>query len=128
MRLLLDTCTFLWITLDSPQLSKAAAAAFLDERSERYLSAASASEIAIKYAAGRLPIPERPDLFVPAMRDSSRIGSLDIDEDSALLAGRLPRIHADPFDRLLIAQAIVHGMTILTPDPEIAKYAVRVLW
>ena len=53
---------------------------------------------------------------------------LEIDEECALLAGRLPRIHADPFDRLLIAQAIVHGMTILTPDPEIAKYAVRVLW
>ena len=128
MKLLLDTCTFLWITLDSPQFSKSAAAAFLDAESESYLSAASAWEIAIKYAAGRLPIPERPDLFVPAMRDVSRIESLEIDEESALLAGRLPRIHADPFDRLLIAQAIVHGMTILTPDPEIAKYAVRVLW
>ena len=62
------------------------------------------------------------------MRDRSQSGALDIDEDSALLAGRLPRIHADPFDRLLIAQAIVHGVTILTPDPEIAKYAVRMLW
>jgi len=51
-----------------------------------------------------------------------------MDEESALHAGRLPELHWDPFDRMLVAQAIVHGMTILTPDPEIEQYAVRVLW
>jgi PIN domain nuclease of toxin-antitoxin system len=54
--------------------------------------------------------------------------SLHIDEESALLAGKLSSLHGDPFDRMLVAQAIVHGMTILTPDPEIEQYAVRVLW
>lgn len=128
MKLLVDTCTFLWISADSPQLSKTAAKVFLDRNNERYLSAASAWEIGIKYAAGRLPLPERPDIFVPMVREASGIASLDMDEESALHAGRLPGLHLDPFDRMLVAQAIVHGMTILTPDPEIEQYAVRVLW
>ncbi len=95
---------------------------------ERYLSAASAWEIGIKNATGRLPLPGRPDVFIPNTRDSSGISSLHIDEESALLAGRLPGLHSDPFDRMLVAQAIVHGMTILTPDPLMGQYAVRVLW
>jgi PIN domain nuclease of toxin-antitoxin system len=128
MKILLDTCTFLWIAAGSPRLSKNAAAVFLDRNSERYLSSASAWEIAIKYAAGKLSLPERPDVFVPRVRDESSIGPLEIDEESALRAGRLPALHSDPFDRMLVAQAIVHGLTILTPDPEIERYGVRVLW
>jgi PIN domain nuclease of toxin-antitoxin system len=64
---------------------------------------------------------------VPKVREASGIVSLDIDEESALQSGRLPSLHADPVDRMLVAQAIVHGMTILKPDPEIEQYAVRVL-
>lgn len=128
MRLLIDTCTFLWIASGSPRLSDTAAATFLDRGNERYLSAASAWEIAIKHAAGRLSLPERPDVFVPRIREASGIAALAIDEESALHAGRLPGLHWDPFDRMLVAQAIVHGMTILTPDPKIEQYAARVLW
>ena len=128
MKVLVDTCTFLWIASDSPRLSKTAASVFLDRNNERYLSAASAWEIGIKHAAGRLPLPERPDIFVPAIREASGIASLDMDEESALRASRLPGLHSDPFDRMLVAQAIVHGMTILTPDFEIEQYAVRVVW
>lgn len=128
MKLLVDTFTFLWIASESPRLSKIAAAAFLDLNNERFLSTASAWEIGIKYAARRLPLPERPAIYIPKLREASGISSLEIDEESALLAGRLPALHSDPFDRMLIAQAIVHGMTILSPDPEILQYAVRVLW
>ena len=128
MKLLVDTCTFLWIASDSPRLSKTAAGAFLDQNNERYLSAASAWEIGIKYASGGLPLPERPDLLIPRIREASGIAPLNIDEESALHAARLPGLHSDPFDRMLIAQAVVHGMTILTPDPDIVQYAVRVLW
>ncbi len=128
MKVLVDTCTFLWIVSESPRLSKTAAAVFLDRNNERYLSAASAWEISIKHALGRLPLTEKPDIFVPRVRQASGIASLDIDEESALHAGRLPGLHSDPFDRMLVAQAIVHGMTILTPDPEIEQYAVRVMW
>jgi PIN domain nuclease of toxin-antitoxin system len=128
MKILVDTCTFLWIATDSPRLSKTASAIFLDRNNERYLSSASAWEIGIKHAAGRLPLPQRPDIFVPKIRDRSGIASVDIDEESALHACRLPALHSDPFDRMLVAQAVVHGMAILTPDPEIEQYAVRVLW
>ena len=85
------------------------------------MNIASAWEIGIPYAAGRLPLPERPAIFVPKLREARGIGSLEVDEESALLAGRLPALHSDPFDRMLIAQAIVHGMTILSPDPEILQ-------
>ena len=128
MKLLIDTCTFLWIASDSKRLSKTAKECFLDPANERYLSAASAWEIAIKHAAGRLPLPERPDIFVPRLREGSGIVPLEIDEESALHVGRLPAFHSDPFDRMLVAQAIVHGMTILTPDPAIERYAARILW
>jgi PIN domain nuclease of toxin-antitoxin system len=71
---------------------------------------------------------ERPDLFVPRVREASGIASLEIDKESALHAGKLPGLHSDPFDRMLVAQAIVYRMTILAPDAEIEQYAVRVLW
>jgi PIN domain nuclease of toxin-antitoxin system len=128
VKLLLDTCTFLWIASGSKHLSKVAADAFLNQSNERFLSAASAWEIGIKNAAGRLPLAERPDIFVPRVREMSGIETLEMDELSALHAAKLPGLHADPFDRMLVAQAIVHGMTILTPDAEIEKYAVRILW
>ena len=128
MRLLLDTHAFLWWIFDDPRLSSTARTLIADPSAEILFSVVSAWEIAIKYASGRLPLPQRPELFVPYVRNASEIESLEIDEESAFLAGKLPRFHPDPFDRMLIAQAIVQGMTILTPDPEIGKYSVRVLW
>ncbi len=128
MKLLLDTCTFLWIALDSPKVSKAAREAFLDRRNERFLSAASVWEIAIKHSTGKLELPTRPDRFIPEIRETSGIDLLDLDEEAALVAGKLPWLHRDPFDRVLVAQALVHGMTMLTSDEEIERYAVRTLW
>lgn len=128
MKLLLDTCTFLWITSASKKISKAAEAAFLDQMNDCYLSAASSWEIAIKCSAGRLVLPTKAHLFVTEARERSGIETLAIDEEAALHTSRLPHLHADPFDRMLIAQALVHGMTILTPDELIAQYPVRVLW
>ena len=128
MKILIDTCAFLWIVEESPKLSQRALTAFMDLENERFLSAASVWEIAIKYAAGRLKLSGKPEILIPGIRHSSGIQSLEIDEESALLAGRLSRFHTDPIDRLLVAQAIVHDMVILTPDPHIEQYAVRVLW
>jgi PIN domain nuclease of toxin-antitoxin system len=128
VKLLLDTCTFLWLASGSPKVSKIAAAAFLHPENESYLSAASAWEIAVKHALGRLPLPRKPEIYIPEIRRKSGIEALTIDEESAFYATRLPRLHADPFDRILVAQAVVHGMTILTPDEAIAQYAIRVLW
>ncbi|MEW5983483.1 MAG: type II toxin-antitoxin system VapC family toxin [Acidobacteriota bacterium] len=128
MKLLLDTCAFLWIAADSPELSSRARSLFQSPEHEVYLSAASAWEIGIKYSLGRLPLPQSPGRFVPAQREHHGIDTLPIDEESVLQADRLPFVHRDPFDRLLVCQAIVHGLAILTPDPLIAAYPVRVLW
>lgn len=128
MRLLLDTCTFLWVALESPDLSAVARGAFQDPENEVFLSAASAWEIGIKHALGRLPLPEEPRTLVPALREAYRIQTLPLDEESCLQAARLPLIHQDPFDRALVGQAIAHGLTILTPDQRVAAYPVRILW
>lgn len=128
MKLLLDTCTFLWLVVGSAKLSRAVAEAFLNPDNERYLSAASAWEIAVKHALGRLPLPGKPEIYIPRIREKSGIEMLPIDEESALYTSRLPKLHTDPFDRILVAQAVVHGMVILTPDEAIAQYAARVQW
>ncbi len=128
MKLLLDTCTFLWILTDAPDLSPRARALVEAPEHEVYLSAVSAWEITVKHALGRLPLPEPPGRFVPAQREAHGIDSLALDEESVLQVSRLPPAHRDPFDRMLVCQAIVHGLTILTPDPLLAAYPVRIAW
>jgi len=128
MKLLLDTCTFLWAIVGSDKLSARARSLYVSPDNEVYLSAASAWEIGVKYSIRRLQLAEPPALFVPAQRDAHGISALPIDEESALHGARLPFLHRDPFDRFLVGQAIVHGMTILTPDPLIAQYPARVMW
>ena len=128
MKLLLDTCTFLWIALESPRLSATALRLFRNANTKVYLSAVSSLEIAIKSSQGRLSLPEPARNYVPSRRAVYQIDSLAVDEESALQIEKLPHIHRDPFDRILICQSIVHGMTILTPDEAISQYAVRVVW
>ena len=128
MKLLLDTCTFLWVTGDAQRLSRRALALFQSPEHEVYLSAGSAWEIAIKHALGRLSLPAAPARFVPEMRDAHGIEALPIDEAAALHIARLPALHRDPFDRLLVSQAIVHGLTILTPDPLVSQYPALTAW
>ena len=128
MRLLLDTCTFLWLIGGSNQLSQRARDAFADPANEVFLSAASVWEIAVKHRLGRLPLPSSPDLFVPAQRAAHGIEPLPIDEEAALHIARLPDPHRDPFDRMLVAQALVGGLTLVTPDEAIRQYPARTLW
>jgi PIN domain nuclease of toxin-antitoxin system len=128
VRLLLDTCTFLWIVGGAPELSSRARELFVDPDNEVYLSVVSAWEIALKHAAGRLPLPELPERFVPAERRRHGIDTLGLDEETALHLGRLPPLHRDPFDRMLVCQAIVHGLVILGPDTLITQYPIRAAW
>ena len=127
MSLLLDTCTLLWIARGDAQVSSRQRSAIAAEGDVR-VSAASAWEIAIKHAMGRLPIPVAVNQFVQGVRERYRFTSLPIDEESALLVAKLPPLHRDPFDRILVAQAIVHGLTIVTPDPAVTDYPVRTMW
>lgn len=127
MNLLLDTCTFLWLA-GGQSLSPAATAAVRDPSNDVFLSAVSSWEIIAKYRAGRLPLPESPDRLIPIERRLRGIAALPFDEDAALQGLRLPALHRDPFDRMLIALAVAHGLALVTPDPAIAQYPVRVIW
>jgi PIN domain nuclease of toxin-antitoxin system len=128
VRILLDTATFLWVVTDAPELSDDARALFVDSANEIYLSSVSTWEIAIKHSLGRLPLPEPPVRFVPAQRKQHGIDSLPLDEEATLHLTRLPVLHKDPFDRMLVCQAIVHHFVILTPDELISQYPVRTIW
>lgn len=128
MKLLLDTCTFLWAIEGGDELSDAARDALTDPDNDVFLSAVSAWEIAVKHGLGKLPLPEPPERYVPAQREARGITALPLDEDAALQLARLPALHRDPFDRMLVCQALAGAMSVVTPDPEIARYPVRILW
>jgi PIN domain nuclease of toxin-antitoxin system len=110
------------------ELSSRARELFEDPDNDVYLSVVSAWEIALKNAMGRLPLPEPAGQFVPAERRRHAIDALELDEESALHLARLPPLHRDPFDRMLVCQAIVHGLVILGPDPLITQYPIRATW
>ena len=128
MKLLVDTCTFLWLAAADPQLTPGALSACRDPDNTVHLSALSAWEIAIKHRIGRLPLPQPPHRYVTSRREWLGLEPLAFDEAAAAHDARLPPIHDDPFDRGLVSQAIVNGMTIVTPDDAIARYAAPVLW
>ena len=128
MKILLDTCTFLWLILGTADLSDRAKNLFVDPDNDVYLSVVSAWEIAVKYAIGRLDLPEEPRLYIPEQRERHRIQSLSLDEAASLQVSTLPGLHSDPFDRMLISQALIHSLTILSPDDLIKKYPVKIIW
>lgn len=124
----MDTCTFLWIISADPTLSAHARELFADPLNEVFLSSVSSWEIVVKYNLGRLPLPEPPESFIPRQRRLHQIDSLPLEEEAALHLTKLPDYHKDPFDRMLVCQALVHGLTILTPDQAIRNYQARTSW
>jgi PIN domain nuclease of toxin-antitoxin system len=127
MKLLLDTCTFLWLA-GGGRLSSTASQAIAAPANDVFLSAVSAWEIVTKHQRGRLPLPEPPDQLIRTERTLRGLAALPFDEEAACQGIRLPWLHRDPFDRMLIAQAIAHGLAIVTPDPLITQYPIRVVW
>ena len=128
MKVLVDTCTFLWMADDASELTDQARTTVINPDNEVYLSAVSAWEIAIKYALDKLPLPAPPRQFVPTQRTLLALTTLPIEEEAVLALDRLPSLHRDPFDRLLICQALTHGLVLVSPDPLIQQYPVRTLW
>jgi len=129
VRALLDTHTFLWFNADDPRLSERVRGLISEPEGDMILSAVSAWEIAIKYSRGRLPaMDEPPHLYMPARIASYGFTQMPVELSHAYRVALLPRYHGDPFDRLLIAQAQVEGLPILTSDPNIARYDVEIVW
>jgi PIN domain nuclease of toxin-antitoxin system len=128
MRLLLDTHAWLWMQASSKRLSAEARDLLAGPSNELLLSAASSWEIAIKYRLGKLPLPTTPDRYVPKRMRSSGVEPLPITHAHTLRVAELPDHHGDPFDRLLVAQAQLDGLTILTSDAVFAGYDVPLRW
>jgi len=118
VRLLLDTHVFLWWCADDAQLGEAERAAIRDGSNDVFLSAASVWEMAIKQGLGRLEFPE------PASAAVGRLGiqAVPVGFEHAEAMLRLPPLHRDPFDRLLLAQAMIEGLTLVTRDPIVRSY------
>ncbi len=128
MNLLLDTPCWLWMQA-SPEKFSARARGILDDPDNvLLLSPVSAWEIASKYALGRLTLPVPPAEYVPSRMKSSGVDALALQHSHALQVASLPWHHQDPFDRLLIAQAQVEGLPILSADRRLAAYDVELQW
>ncbi len=128
MRALVDTHVFLWTASQVPRLSARARRFIGDGENELYLSVASAWEIAIKFAKGHLELPESPIDYVPTRMTKHGFDALPVSLAHALRVSGLPHHHRDPFDRLLVAQALVEGLPIVTGDENFARYGVEVVW
>jgi PIN domain nuclease of toxin-antitoxin system len=128
VRLLIDTHALLRTLLEPSRLSAEAAEAIADERNQVLVSAASAFEIALKQTIGKLRLPALAREWLPDR--VGRLGQtawLPVSEQHALRAGSLPLLHKDPFDRLLIAQAMEEELTLVTSDRQLAQYGVSIL-
>jgi PIN domain nuclease of toxin-antitoxin system len=122
--LLLDTHTFLWAIDDDPRLTQKARDAIVDGKNVVFVSAATAWEIAIKKAIGKLNTPSGNYLEELKLH---RFTPLDITTEHALAVENLPNLHKDPFDRMLVAQASVEKLTLVTTDSRLKAYEVQVI-
>jgi PIN domain nuclease of toxin-antitoxin system len=125
---LLDTHTFLWTVTDDRRLSAAARDLIVDGSNECFLSAVSMWEIVLKANARKLYVEGGPAKFLDSQLKRNRFSTLAILPSHVFQAASLPAMHKDPFDRLLIAQAQVENLPLITADPEIRRYRVQVIW
>lgn len=128
MNVLLDTCTFIWLAMPQGKLSSAADEILHQPEQELFLSEVSQWEVVMKNSAGKLPLPDGARLWLPAQLEFHQLKRLRLSPESIYLSGELPRSHVDPFDRLLAAQAITHGMTILSPDLPLSMLGASRIW
>lgn len=128
MNFLLDTCTFLWFLIDDPVLPDTVKEEIRHPENQNYVSVISSWEVIIKQQNGRFWLSADPAQYMKEQRKNHRILPLPLEESCLTHLGRIPSIHRDPFDRILICQAIEHGLTILTPDPAITCYPIKTMW
>ena len=128
MRLLLDTCTFIWLTQEPKQLSAEARAGIDDPANDLFFSHVSVWEIFNKSQAGKLKLPKKPGMWVDEQLAARGVADFPIDLAALRRMSELPLHHRDPFDRLLLAQCLVHGLAIVSPDEHLPPYGATVLW
>ncbi|MBI2373105.1 MAG: type II toxin-antitoxin system VapC family toxin [Deltaproteobacteria bacterium] len=128
MRLLLDTCTFIWLTQEPQLLSAKARAALDNDSNELLLSHVSVWEIYNKCQSGKLVLPLRPRTWIEEQLAVRGVSDLPIDLASLGRMSELPLHHRDPFDRLLVAQALAHSLALVSPDQALPPYGAATLW
>ncbi len=128
MRYLLDTCVVLWYFQGSSRISAGLKDVLTDPGNELFFSDVSLLEVVIKYNLGKLPLPKPPSRVLPTWVTKHGIQNLCLTSSAILRLEKLPSHHHDPFDRLLIAQAIEHRFQLVSPDPLIHRYPIKVLW
>jgi len=126
--ILLDTHAFLWWVSDAPILSAAARHAIRDPETKCLLSLASCWEIAIKHSLGKLRVPAPLERFIPEQMASNRFQPLEIGFRHVARVAELPFHHRDPFDRLLVAQALEEDLILVSSDSAFDSYGVTRLW
>lgn len=124
MRLLLDTHVFLWYVTGNRELPARLQEAIRDPENEVFLSVVSIWEASIKHRLGKLPLPSPPGSYLPLQRERHKIASLAVEEPAVARLDGLPLLHNDPFDRMLISQALEHGLTLVTVDDTVKAYPV----
>jgi PIN domain nuclease of toxin-antitoxin system len=127
MRLLLDTHIFLWFISGDARLPTDWRETIRAVDHAVYLSVVSLWEALVKYRLGKLPLPHPPETYLPTQRARHQIASLSLDEASVCHLSSLPAVHRDPFDRMLVCQALQHGLSIVTVDPVFGAYPAPIL-
>ena len=128
MRLLLDTHCVYWMGADPDRLSPVAREAVLDGRNDLLLSVVATVELALKVSGGKLRLPRPLPEFLAALQEQGGMRILPVLQEHALRTAGLPLLHGDPFDRLLVAQALCEGVPLVTRDGLLADYGIHALW
>jgi PIN domain nuclease of toxin-antitoxin system len=128
MRVLLDTHVFLWWLYESLRLSARVREVLADGSNTLLFSSASVWALIIKIQSGKLRIPEEPEAFIVGRLALHSMDSLSVKLEHAVRVYTLPAHHKDPFDRILVAQALSERVPLITADPQIARYPVEVIW
>ena len=128
MTFLVDTCVAIWFFEGSDAILPKTLELLVDAGNDVLLSDVSILEIVIKHSIGKLPLPQPPSVLIPALARKHRFDILPLSTADILRFERLPLLHRDPFDRLLVAQALENGLTLVSPDPLVRQYRVRSLW
>ncbi|WP_036484744.1 type II toxin-antitoxin system VapC family toxin [Myxosarcina sp. GI1] len=128
MKILLDTQISLWALTEPKRLGKQAQSMLKNRNNQLYLSAASSWEISIKAGLGKLPLPETPDIHIPSRMMELTILPLNIEHHHTFKVFSLPLHHRDPFDRILIAQAIAENFYLISADEQFRSYSLNLLW